>query len=493
MASRAKNFLEEFLFKETCANIKIFHKSQNKRQKLSEHISQIKELIEQFEKHELLTERQKVRLFSKYFDDDINQEVECIIDGKETTLAQYEEHVREVLKIKQSKAMIISDMLMETRQEKGESAKDFAKRVRIQCTGWIEGKEEIMVKIFTEGLRNRNAAFALRILQPKLLEIAISEIKDICESEITCEDDFNVRGLRHQTSEVTELKKEISKLKGIIQRLTAKAPQSGDERQYHQNFRQITCYACGNTGHIARFCKQRGNDKIQHNFRDKKCFTCGGNHLAKDCDKTKQFRYMMGQEEKELEEVSITSDISQGDGEVNALTQDNWTTVKSKKRHNEKSKNSASNGEKDYEPTLISKSRAEKARNKPVVSCQIFNKEVKVMFDTGADLNVISKELVEDLKKINPALRIHESKTKVTCANGTSIECQGKVNLSVAIGPVLTSHVFDIMPGIFPHAYIGIRSMKKFDIAVKAAEDCIEVQGIQIPFLSKTVTASSLN
>ena len=92
---------------------------------------------------------------------------------------------------------------------------------------------------------------------------------------------------------------------------------------------------------------------------------------------------------------------------------------------------------KKYEPTLISLSRKEKAKNKPLVECKIGNEKVKTMFDTGADLNVISQELAEKLVKQNSAIKIYISNTRETCANGSVETCSGKVQLNVVIGPVV--------------------------------------------------------
>ena len=143
--------------------------------------------------------------------------------------------------------------------------------------------------------------------------------------------------------------------------------------------------------------------------------------------------------------------------------------------------------------TVISHSRPEKAKNKPLVECSVGVEKVKTMFDTGADLNVISQDLVERIKKQNPSVKIYRSNTTVKCANGSTEKCMGKVQLNVAIGPVITAHVFDIMPNVFPHLFIGIRSMKKYGIMVNPGKDEIEIQGIRIPFVSKTIGSKCLN
>ena len=66
-----------------------------------------------------------------------------------------------------------------------------------------------------------------------------------------------------------------------------------------------------------------------------------------------------------------------------------------------------------YEPKLISTSSKERARNKSIVECQVKEEKIRVMFDTEADLNVISEELVNRLVKQNRDLKIQISTTRV--------------------------------------------------------------------------------
>lgn len=116
----------------------------------------------------------------------------------------------------------------------------------------------------------------------------------------------------------------------------------------------------------------------------------------------------------------------------------------------------------------------------------MFEDKVKTIFDTGADLNVISQELVDRMSTQNKSIKIYRSETRVTCANGNTEGCLRKVQVNVAIGLVITAHVFDIMPNMFPHLFIGLRSMKKYGIIIIPDKDEIE-------FVSKTVVSKSLN
>ena len=127
------------------------------------------------------------------------------------------------------------------------------------------------------------------------------------------------------------------------------------------------------------------------------------------------------------------------------------------------------------------------------MECKVGWFKVKTMFDTGAELNVISQELADKMTKEYPSIKVYRSTTRVTCANGSTETCAGKMLLNVAIGPVITAHVFDIMPNISPHLFIGLRSMKKYDIMISPGKDEIEIQGIRIPFISKAEISKSLN
>ena len=60
--------------------------------------------------------------------------------------------------------------------------------------------------------------------------------------------------------------------------------------------------------------------------------------------------------------------------------------------------------------TLISKHHIEKARNKPVVNCRIRGTKCAVLFDTGAEVNVIDEKFLNSLQKNNSNIKFIPSK-----------------------------------------------------------------------------------
>lgn len=145
-------------------------------------------------------------------------------------------------------------------------------------------------------------------------------------------------------------------------------------------------------------------------------YDCVGDYLIKDCNKG-QFRYFQEESVEQLEE-----------SDVNAISgTSKWkNSLKEKTSLKEKYVNFI---KKTYEPTLISTRRPEKARNKPIVEFVLDSRKVKVMFDTWAYLNIKRSRYIRVIRRYG-------------------VQYVGKVQLSMAIGLVLTNHMFDIMADI---------------------------------------------
>lgn len=522
-----KNLIGKFIFKEKEAKLFIFKKGRDNPVCIRTHIKNVKSFIDMFNLQE--TDNQmKIEIFSKYFDEDIIREAKCEPSYEtNATLENLEAIMIKFLEVKTSK---ISEamQILEIGQFKNESIIDFARRIKIKCFDLKERKEEIMIRAFMNGMVYKRLAETLEIFTPKSLDEAVEYIKDE-KIPIISSEDSNFYTMKYENESTKALRAEIEKLKAEIVHLKKICEQNArhEETRYMRGTKPITqsygtrqqercepqhrlderrCYACNKPGHIARFCKMEP-------INNRNCFNCGGNHLARFCTQRKLRHFQADENDDIINDGSLgrshtptETDNHIDSNAINMITTNGWNSEKTKsimkriQSHEDKVVQYI-NGQgakpkrvlRSYEGTVISKSRPEMARNKPLVECKIGEEKVRVMFDTGADLNVISENFVEKLLQNNPAIRIYKSNTKVTCANGSTEKCVGKVKLNVTIGPIITAHVFDIMPNIFPHVFIGIRSMKKYAIMVNPAQDEIAIQQIRIPFVSKTIVARSLN
>lgn len=136
-------------------------------------------------------------------------------------------------------------------------------------------------------------------------------------------------------------------------------------------------------------------------------------------------------------------------------------------------------------PTLISTSRLERAANKPLVHAKIEGVATKVLFDTGAELNVIDEEFFNALRQANPSLRTRPSTTIIRCANDTRMTSSGTVTLDLIMDNCRMRQTFTIVKGMFPRVVVGLRQMKSCQVVVDPSNDCLWIRGNRIPFVSK--------
>lgn len=136
-------------------------------------------------------------------------------------------------------------------------------------------------------------------------------------------------------------------------------------------------------------------------------------------------------------------------------------------------------------PTLISASRPERAANKPLVRGKIDQTEAMILFDTGAEINVIDDILVATLQKNNPSIRVTPSNMTIRCANDTRMQSMGQVTLDLTMENCRMRQTFTVVRGMFPRVIVGIRQMKRCHIMVDPRNDCLWVGGFRVPFASR--------
>ena len=115
---------------------------------------------------------------------------------------------------------------------------------------------------------------------------------------------------------------------------------------------------------------------------------------------------------------------------------------------------------------------------------------MRVLFDSGAETNVISYELLKQLEQEGMRTRLDRVNGRLKCANGSLINIMGYTTVEIQIGTKQVPIKFTVVENIFPKIIVGLRMMKQWKIDIIPSNDCIRVEGVDIPFMSKTYTAS---
>ena len=294
-------------------------------------------------------------------------------------------------------------------------------------------------------------------------------------------------------------------------------PMYGNNRENMNTFRRgqntgqafrIQCWNCQGTGHSWRNCSRR--------IACRRCLSTG--HITRFCRQGEAVRYLEVEGDIEEndnvtdEEISVTSEETVMETN-DCLTMEEeekpekitaWKTAtrreKSKrpKCRNENEESSQRNindwvnyvnGKTNkkpslpYQPTVISESRSETAANKPLIRGQCENKNVPILIDSGAALNVIDESFV---KAFGSRVKIRPESVTIRCANNGKVASLGKVFLKTKIGSHEEYMKFTIIPNLFPKVIVGLRQMKHSDIVIDAKADCIWMKNEKVSFMSKT-------
>lgn len=332
---------------------------------------------------------------------------------------------------------------------------------------------------------------------------------------------LEVNVVRQLQQQVAELLKKVSSLERMLQ--NARTDQShevkelvnynrGNKHQYVNHAttprKPIKCFNCDKEGHIARDCPKPRNRRPQNRrpfLRQVKnepsialseeldnasrCGTDEANDETETCcvltyshpHQTHPFNAR--QAEKEKNKASFYTGSKQEQETAQAWTE--FITGEKKKPKTETARA-------EYQHTLISHNHSELARNKPVVVGKCAGVKTKIFIDSGAEMNVIDADFLNDLKISQKApVKFMPAASTIQCANGSRMVVTGHAILSIQIGNAKVEQKFMVVKRIFPKVIIGLRTMKTMSIAIDAKNDGIVVDDrIRVPFLSRTVPES---
>lgn len=435
---------------------------------------------------------------------------------------------------RQKPASPIMDLLSVT-QNPGQTVREFISSLRIKAYK-IHGKnpppelESHLMTAFKHGLINRNHSAIIETSNVKTLEEAYKVLKKEkvdkgTEKVNKIEEMEEIRRLDGERSEMVELRQEIRSLKEKVEFLTTLVStiQKDKEKPYLKNFQKndrnwqqirgnnvaksVECYNCHNSGHIAKYCRQP-------------CCICNSRrHNSSSCPDRRQRQYNNKFERlREIDEFS--EDRVSGKQEEFEDKTDEETVYAIRAKKSSEGREKARSGQVKWNnkdrylnnwvqyinnqgarpkipkirdcdnQTLITKRNNERAKNKPIAIVKIQNKFEKVFFDSGAECNIVSKRVFENAQKYSP-VRFESFTGCVKCANGSKLDVLGTCWLQVEIGGVVSCHPFRIVENMFPEILVGIKLMKSMKILIKPEEDCIMVNNIKVPFLSKTETENA--
>lgn len=509
MASRA--VLEEFL--KFLQGNTTFQKQFQIGDNINNHFSEIEKY---FSEQNISNQTDKAEKLIHSLEENAKLELQSIPNFKDKK-ANYEWIKDELLKLYRTKTTKVSPIItvLNCRQE-NMSIREYLTTIRVAGMKQMPDhddneREAILINIFLKGINNRNAAKATELMRPKSLEEAFNLIK----KEDKKPENYYVRKMItdadvQKSNEIEILKKRISDLEFKLKQIEKN--QIFKKHFYHEKAsndqkRKSECYNCKEEGHIARNCLKP--------LRCNHCKKTG--HIARFCKNNKfqqkqnirQFQDTNSNQEIEYDEVScdnqsIVTDYKSKLEDENGLFTIVSNQKKTKKQFRPEKKypndiieiekfingSSKINPIKKAAKTMISESRSEPAANKPIVGGYIEDKYEKIFIDSGAESSIIDHGLFQKLREKH-GVKLYRSNKTLSCANGSKIKVIGCSMLKIKIGNKIERINMIVVENLFPRVIIGIKEMKRLNIAVMPANDCIIVGEKQIPFISKVREAEN--
>ena len=398
-------------------------------------------------------------------------------------------HMIKILKLKQKPTQKLSDFISEIRVE---AYKIYGREDK-------DTREQSMIMTFINGLLSKKASLALKELKPTTLEECYLFLKDdetsLMEDESKTDTEEVINQIVHTSYEAR-----IKRLEDLVKQLSEKLMSFNrmqkpiQRTQYQSNAKRKFegyCHECGKKGHIARFCYAKRNRMI--------------NNIMEDTE---------GEEEINMSDsISITSanDSSKENEQELVNTVEEMVLVKEKSRKSRTTFNKddkqvlswaqyvQGQGNKPKRPltrkagnvaeTVVNHPR--EVRDKALIFCGIEGRKTKVLFDTGATLNVISRDFFNEINK-NGTIKVKETEKILKCANNSKLQTFGNAILNVQIGNTWCRKIFTIVNRLSQKVIIGLRGMKASGIVVDVEKCGIVCKNEFVPFIGKISAPSTI-
>jgi len=495
MASAFENLLSRLIVKDEIHEIGCF----NNQTDVCQHISKVSDKINELQ----IDPNKSADFLLKTVSSDIRLELSALPDYA-SNCKKFDWIKGKLQDLFGKKQSAISPYLslFKIEQKRHQSTRDFLSTVRVEGIKILHNisekdREKMLVRTFIHGLRHKKYSKILDELAPTTLDEAFNLIKKEpleSETEIGEIDGINSNNCRCEEyrAKIDLLVQKISDIEGYIKQLSAQRPSFSSSRpnvRVHSDKPPIRCYNCNATGHLARQCR-----------RQPTCRNCGRvGHIAENCRNRAMQRNNVRQiefdnlsylSEPNTEEIQRNGSHPQN---IDAKTTEQAETIGVISSNTDKGyevpQNTTSNKQvnfrKKFYPreieawtqyivgqgnrpkkalkseTVISSSRSELARHKPIVRAKINNMEKKILVDSGADCNVIDEETFQTLCKSDSNIRILRKNARLSCANSSPLNVVGYTVLALSLGGKEFRAKFVVVEKIFPRVILGIRTMKR--------------------------------
>ena len=115
-----------------------------------------------------------------------------------------------------------------------------------------------------------------------------------------------------------------------------------------------------------------------------------------------------------------------------------------------------------------------------MVKVSIGNINTTALIDTGATVNIIKTDLLNQIQGVNTAVR-EMTDASIRVANGETIRIKGEVNLPVKIGGQCFSTTFHILDTVTLPLIIGLEFLKANNVNINFAKHQLEIQYDSVP------------
>ena len=448
----------------------------------------------------------------------------------------------------QRKSTTISPLveLLKVHQANGQNLDDFASSLRVlayKTMGNAEPqlREKFLVTAFWNGIQDQTLRTALQTHTPHTLGDALQEAKSNFRRPTTDGDNIPTLRTMHETSnmQLGDLKCEIMGLKEQLQyvinllniqnRNQGRVPHHmppGKPQREAATSSNVICFNCGLRGHISRNCRRPRTQATQNRPDNRRfrymddgsgSFGNASEHIQGEATSSLNVGQLTVEKYDAGMVKSNVPTPSSLNVEQHIVNKSYASALKSNMppapkppstRHRNINKgnqvqqwvNFVNGGNsRPNKPihqlgaaTVISRSHSERAANKPIIigSCETL--EAKMLFDTGAEVNLIDSGFLMDIQKQNPQIAVSPSRRTIKCANNSTMCTRGSVWLSFRVGSQTISAQFTVAESLFPKVIVGIRLMKTAGVQVRPADDCIVIGEETIPFLSKVIPSFGL-